>query len=59
MNHTKKARKHNKKHTRKNGYAKKAVIHQHSMKSCHAKKYQSIYGASYGGRVRYNRALYY
>lgn len=44
----KKTRKHYKKHK----YAKKGTQNKHKLKTCRAKKYQSIYGVSGCGNIR-------
>jgi hypothetical protein len=39
-------------------YAKNATMKKCRMKTCRAKKYQSVYGASMGGSIRENRTLF-
>ena len=64
MHHnTKKHKKHSHKtHTykkRNTDYTKRATTISCTFKNCNTKKYQSVYGASAGGRVRGVRTLYY
>jgi hypothetical protein len=60
----KKTRKNYKKNHRdclatQNKDAKKGTQKRCMMKTCRAKKYQSIYGSSGGGSIRSNRQLFY
>jgi hypothetical protein len=55
-NHKSITRKLNHKNNRDNN-AKKAILPKCLMKTCRAKKYQSVYG-SVGGSIRSNIALY-
>ena len=39
--------------------AKKGTMFKCRLKTCRAKKYQSVYGASVGGSIRSNISLFY
>lgn len=39
--------------------AKKGTLQKCRAKTCTSKKYQSVYGASYGGNIRQERPLFY
>ena len=57
---TKKTRKHCKKNKRDcNKDAKKGTQLKCRLKTCRAKKYQSVYGAASGGSARAPRPIYY
>jgi hypothetical protein len=53
---SKKTRKNSKKYTTN---AKKGTQLKCILKTCRAKKYQSVYGSTTGGRTRSNRPLFY
>lgn len=56
----KKTRKNCKKNKRDcNKDAKKGTQLKCRLKTCRAKKYQSIFGAAYGGSIRAERPLFY
>jgi len=37
----------------------KRCLNKYNVRTCRTKKYQSVYGMSYGGSTRANRSLYF